>query len=226
MGFQDALAEHPGINVRASLRGDYQRDVARDGVSPRQGSVGRPSTPCCAPTTSWRSACWMRSALMPGAGPLVVGVNAIPEAVAAIAAGRMLATADFNAMAMSEIATEAAVRHLRGETIPPKSCCRSRWSMPPTARRGTRRSRRAPPDLGRRWFAAELSYLPAPSAASFSRLCDQPASMPASICGAAGCRPLALRRHGELGAAALLLERHHGDAIPDIWCRRGPRQRP
>ncbi len=30
----------------------------------------------------------------------------------------MLATADFNAMAMSEIATEAAVRHLRGETVP------------------------------------------------------------------------------------------------------------
>ena len=30
----------------------------------------------------------------------------------------MLATADFNAMAMSEIATEAAVRHLRGEAIP------------------------------------------------------------------------------------------------------------
>jgi len=55
-----------------------------------------------------------------GGGPLVVGVNAIPEAVAAIAAGRMLATADFNAMAMSEIATEAAVRHLRGETIPPE----------------------------------------------------------------------------------------------------------
>jgi ribose transport system substrate-binding protein len=50
---------------------------------------------------------------------LVVGVNAIPEAVAAITAGRMLATADFNAMAMSEIATEAAVRHLRGEAIPP-----------------------------------------------------------------------------------------------------------
>jgi len=41
-----------------------------------------------------------------------------PEAIAAIAAGRMLATADFNAMAMSELATEAAVRHLRGEAIP------------------------------------------------------------------------------------------------------------
>jgi ribose transport system substrate-binding protein len=50
--------------------------------------------------------------------PLVVGVNAIPEAVAAIAAGRMLATANFDAMTMSSIATEAAVRHLRGEDVP------------------------------------------------------------------------------------------------------------
>ena len=30
------------------------------------------------------------------------------------------------------------------------------------------------------------------SVSSFSRLCDQPASMPASICGAAGWKPLAL----------------------------------
>ena len=50
----------------------------------------------------------------------MVGVNAIPEAVAAIAAGRMLATADFDAMKMSEIATEAAIRHLRGEAVPPE----------------------------------------------------------------------------------------------------------
>ena len=28
-GFQDALADHPDISVRLSLRGDYQRDVAR-----------------------------------------------------------------------------------------------------------------------------------------------------------------------------------------------------
>ena len=50
--------------------------------------------------------------------PLVVGVNAIPEAIVAIAAGRMLATANFDAMTMSSLATEAAVRHLRGEAVP------------------------------------------------------------------------------------------------------------
>ena len=50
--------------------------------------------------------------------PLVVGVNAVPEAIAAIESGRMLATVNFDAMTMSAIATEAAVRHLRGETVP------------------------------------------------------------------------------------------------------------
>ena len=30
LGFQDALAAYPAINARSSLRGDYQRDVARD----------------------------------------------------------------------------------------------------------------------------------------------------------------------------------------------------
>jgi ribose transport system substrate-binding protein len=48
----------------------------------------------------------------------IVGVNAIPEAVTAIKAGKLLATADFNAMSMSAIATEAAIRHMNGERVP------------------------------------------------------------------------------------------------------------
>jgi ribose transport system substrate-binding protein len=48
----------------------------------------------------------------------VVGVNAIPQAIDAIREGRMLATADFNAMQMCALATECAIRHLRGEAVP------------------------------------------------------------------------------------------------------------
>src|SRR6185503_1672376 len=119
LGFQDALAEHPAVNVRASLRGDYQRDVAREVfLRAREQWPGVDAVLCANDVM----ALGVLDALgaNPGTGPLVVGVNAIPEAVAAIAAGRMLATADFNAMSMSEIATEAAVRHLRGEAIPPE----------------------------------------------------------------------------------------------------------
>ncbi len=60
LGFQDALAEHPAVNVRVSLRGDYQRGIARD-VFLRTRDQWPGVAPCCAPTTSWRSAWWMRS---------------------------------------------------------------------------------------------------------------------------------------------------------------------
>jgi len=48
----------------------------------------------------------------------VVGVNALPEAIDALKNGTLLATADFNAMHMSAIAAEAAIRHLREERVP------------------------------------------------------------------------------------------------------------
>ena len=104
-----------------SLRGDYQRNIARDVFLRAKNQWPGVDAVLCANDVM---ALGVLDALEAGAGPraplFMAGVNAIPEAVAAIAAGRMLATADFNAMAMSEIATEAAVRHLRGETIPPE----------------------------------------------------------------------------------------------------------
>jgi ribose transport system substrate-binding protein len=48
----------------------------------------------------------------------LIGVNALPEAVTALKSGRLLATVDFDAMKLSCIATEAALRHLSGETVP------------------------------------------------------------------------------------------------------------
>jgi ribose transport system substrate-binding protein len=49
---------------------------------------------------------------------VVAGVNAIPEAIAAIKDGKLIATSDFDAMNMAAVATEAAIRRLRGETLP------------------------------------------------------------------------------------------------------------
>ena len=116
-GFHAALADYPDIRVRLSLRGDYQRDVARAVFAGATDKLQGVDAVLCANDTM---ALGVLDVL--GAGnrdrPLVVGVNAIPEAIAAIEAGRMLATASFDAMAMSGIATEAAVRHLRGETVP------------------------------------------------------------------------------------------------------------
>jgi ribose transport system substrate-binding protein len=53
-----------------------------------------------------------------GRSALVAGINAVPEAIGAVKSGRMLATADFNAMDMAFIATECAVRFLHGEPVP------------------------------------------------------------------------------------------------------------
>lgn len=115
-GFRDALAGFPGIEVVDTIAGDYARDVARER------------------TASWLEdhaqldACLVANDIMAvgvldaldaaGRSATVVGVNAIPQAIDAIAAGRMLATADFNAMQMAYLAAECAVRHLRGEPVP------------------------------------------------------------------------------------------------------------
>jgi ribose transport system substrate-binding protein len=115
-GFRDAAREAPGIQLAGQIAGDYVREVARE-----------------------RTAAWLRTNAAPdavlvandimaigvlealdaaGKTAAVVGVNAIPQAIEAIAAGRMLATADFNAMQMAYLAAECAARHLRGEAVP------------------------------------------------------------------------------------------------------------
>jgi ribose transport system substrate-binding protein len=118
-GFQDALAEFPDVTVRLSFCGEYQRDVAHREFSRLASAVRDIDAVLCANDTM---ALGVLDALDADASvrrrPLIVGVNALPEAIAAIAAGRMLATADFDAMKMSCIATEAALRYLQGEQVP------------------------------------------------------------------------------------------------------------
>lgn len=117
-GFHDVLADCPDIDVLMSLPGEYQRDVARDAVLGAAGQLQGIDAVLCANDVMALGVLDAIAATGNPGRPLVVGVNAIPEAVAAIAAGRMLATANFDAMTMSSIATEAAVRHLRGEDVP------------------------------------------------------------------------------------------------------------
>ncbi len=48
----------------------------------------------------------------------VVGVNGLDEAIKNVENGRMLATVDYSAFKICHFAAEAALRHLRGETVP------------------------------------------------------------------------------------------------------------
>lgn len=116
-GFMHAAAERPDIAVVGSLAGDYQRETARrvvaDWLRAHENAV---------------DAVWVANDIMAlgvidalqavGLRLPVVGVNAIPEAIAAIREGRMLATADFNAMQLAYSATESACRFLAGESVP------------------------------------------------------------------------------------------------------------
>ena len=118
-GFHDALSDCPGVTVRSSLRGDYQRDIARKAfLGAADIMQGVDAVLCANDAMALGVLDALGSTLGRGKWPLVVGVNAVPEAIAAIEFGRMLATANFDAMTMSAIATEAAIRHLRGETVP------------------------------------------------------------------------------------------------------------
>jgi len=119
LGFNDALTDNSAIKVRHSIRGDYLRDVARDAfLGAAEQWPGLDAVLCANDHMALGVLDALASRGERSGRPLVAGVNAVPEAIAAIAAGRMFATADFDAMKMSEIATEAAMRHLRGETLP------------------------------------------------------------------------------------------------------------
>jgi ribose transport system substrate-binding protein len=114
--FQDATAKQPGIRVVGTCVGDYAREVARDAVARWLATNEGPDA--CLAANDVMALGALDALRTKGRTAAVAGVNAIPEAIAAIRSGEMLATVDFSAMRMAALATECAVRHLRGEPVP------------------------------------------------------------------------------------------------------------
>ncbi|MGH6693302.1 MAG: sugar ABC transporter substrate-binding protein, partial [Gammaproteobacteria bacterium] len=115
-GYRDAVREFPGVHIAASRAADYQRETARRVTAELLGELPRVDGMLCANDVMALGAIEALEAA--GRSVPLVGVNAIPEAVTAIKHGTLLATVDFDAMHISSIATEAAIRHLRGERLP------------------------------------------------------------------------------------------------------------
>ena len=115
-GFRRALAEFSGIDVLAAAPGNYQQDDARWLMEEWLGAFENIDGLLCANDVMALGAI----EAMEAAGRMIpaVGVNALPAAIDALKRGTLLATVDFDAMKMACIATEAAIRHLRGERIP------------------------------------------------------------------------------------------------------------
>ncbi len=115
-GFHDAARECPGIRIVATRAADYQESTARRVMAELLAELPRIDGVLSANDVM---SLGILSALdTAGRSAPVIGVNALPEAINAIKAGKLLATVDFDALKISCIATEAAIRHLRGESVP------------------------------------------------------------------------------------------------------------
>jgi len=136
-GFNDAARGFPGIRLLGPLMAAFHRAPACEQMA---GWLEREAPFEAVLAANDLMALGALDALR-AAGRKVIasGVNAVPEAIQAIKQGAMLATADFDAMNLCALATECAIRHLRGERVPKKvdlpvqlverSNC-SRWDLP------------------------------------------------------------------------------------------------
>jgi len=115
-GFRDAAGEWPGIRIVATRVGDFQEKTARKVMTDfLAASIHIDGVLSANDVMSLGIISVMEAA---GLSVPVIGVNALPEAIISIKAGKLLATVDFDALKIACIATEAAIRHLRGETVP------------------------------------------------------------------------------------------------------------
>lgn len=115
-GFQDAVGRCAGMRVVSTIHGEYQHeDTLRAGARLLESGVEFDALLCANDVMALAML-----EVLAGAGrtSVVTGINAVPDAIEEIKHGHMLATADFDAMKMGCLATEAAIRHLRGERVP------------------------------------------------------------------------------------------------------------
>jgi ribose transport system substrate-binding protein len=114
--FEAAARRHAGVRIVARCNGRYLQEPARAAFADLLQRHERIDAVLAANDIMAIGVLDALDAV--GRSAAVVGVNAIPQAIDAIGAGRMLATADFNAMQMCFTATECALRHARGEAVP------------------------------------------------------------------------------------------------------------
>jgi len=115
-GFLDEAKAWPGIRIAASCTGNFLEDAGNAAMAqflarniPFDGLLSANDAMALGALAAMEAA---------GVRVPVIGVNALPDAIEAVKAGRLLATVDFDAMKIASVATEAALRHLRGQPVP------------------------------------------------------------------------------------------------------------
>ena len=115
-GFIKAIAAQPKVQVVAQQRGNYQREDAQRVMEEIIKQAPKLDGVLCANDFMAMGVIDALKAAKRKA--FVIGINAMPDAIQAIKAGQMQATAAYDAMKMGCIAAEAAIRILSGQPVP------------------------------------------------------------------------------------------------------------
>ena len=115
-GFLDVSASHPNARIVAQCCGNYQRQDAK--VAMRDILANHNNIDGILAANDYMAFGILDALNEFGRYASIVGINAMPQAITAIKASKMEATAAFDAMKMACIATYAATRILTGLPVP------------------------------------------------------------------------------------------------------------
>lgn len=115
-GLRETVGKYPGIELLDLAVGDLLQAPAKAAMA---GLLGKHPKIDGVWTANDLMALGALDALAEaGRTAKVVGINALPSAVDCIERGTMLASVDFSAFTIAAVATQAVLRHLRGEKVP------------------------------------------------------------------------------------------------------------
>jgi ribose transport system substrate-binding protein len=117
VGLRKALAETPAVSLLGSGTGYFQQAPARQEMA--RLLADHPAIDGVWTSNDVMAFGVLEALAAAGRSAKVVGVNGLPEAIAHIERGTMQASVDFSAFNIAGIAAHAALRHLRGESVPP-----------------------------------------------------------------------------------------------------------
>jgi len=117
-GFLKAAEDYPGIEILDMQSGGYQRAPAHEVM--RTLLAQHPAIDGIVSANDLMSLGIIDALHETGRRIPLVSINGTPDAIAAIKAGDMLSTTEFSTLGFGAVAAEAALRHLRGETVPPE----------------------------------------------------------------------------------------------------------
>ncbi len=115
-GYARAFAETPGIEVLASAAGNFQEADGKRVMA--KLLADHPAIDAVLSANDSMALGALAALDEARRSAIVMGINGILPAVKEIAAGRMLATVDFNMFKIGCTAARAALRHLAGEALP------------------------------------------------------------------------------------------------------------